>query len=173
MAEQLVDTFEKKSINTINSTDVTNQNKQIIVFKLGSEEYGLYIDQIKEVVLTPYITKLPEVADFVKGVANIRGNVISILDLEERFRINKNSENYGKYTLVVASEEFKIGILVKEVPNTLSVSESSIEKSENFKATSTMGEDYIMGVVRMNGRLIILIDIYKVIINMERKSLGI
>jgi len=58
---------------------------QIVVFKLGQEEYGLHIDQIKEVVITPKITRMPQTPAFVKGVANIRGNVIAMLDLEEKF----------------------------------------------------------------------------------------
>lgn len=136
---------------------------QLIVFKLGHEEYGLHIDQIKEVVLTPQITGMPQTKSYVKGVANIRGNVISIIDLEQRFSLSTDHrKEVGRYTLVVASEEFKIGILVTEVPNTLSVKSTEIEESCGLVADGSLESEYIKGIVKRKGRLIILIDIYKV-----------
>ena len=67
-----------------------NTTRQIVVFRLGQEEYGLPIEQIKEVVITPNITRMPQTPAFVKGVANIRGNVIAILDLEEKFGLARS-----------------------------------------------------------------------------------
>src|SRR3954465_9373471 len=97
-----------------------HRSLQIVVFKLGNEEYGLHIDQIKEVVITPNITRMPQTPSFVRGVANIRGNVIAIFDLEERFNLTRTIQTKGnKYTLVVASDEVKMGLLVTEVPNTV------------------------------------------------------
>ncbi|QHT67720.1 purine-binding chemotaxis protein CheW [Rhodocytophaga rosea] len=143
---------------------------QLIVFKQGNEEYGLAIDQIKEVVLTPKITKMPQTPHYVKGVANIRGNIIAIIDLEEKFGItDKNTEinTEGKYTLVVASEEFKVGILVKEVPNTLAVSQSDIDETVNIIQDEIQESNYIKGIVKVNNRLIILIDIYQIMSKQE------
>jgi purine-binding chemotaxis protein CheW len=143
---------------------------QLIVFKQGNEEYGLAIDQIKEVVLTPKITKMPQTPHYVKGVANIRGNIIAIIDLEEKFAIaDKNTESHteGKYTLVVASEEFKVGILVKEVPNTLTVSQSDIDETVNIIQDEVQESNYIKGIVKVNNRLIILIDIYQIMSRQE------
>jgi purine-binding chemotaxis protein CheW len=139
---------------------------QLIVFKQGNEEYGLHIDQIKEVVLTPNVTKMPQTSSYIKGVANIRGNIIAIVDLEEKFGIQKleavelNSTN--NYTLVVESEDFKIGLLVKEVPNTLTISESNIDETVNIVHNSSVEQNYIKGIVKLEERLIILIDIFKV-----------
>jgi purine-binding chemotaxis protein CheW len=141
---------------------------QLIIFKLGDEEYGLSIDQIKEVVLTPNIAKVPQVPSYIKGVANIRGNIIAILDLEEKFGmkkskidqdINKNS-NSANYTLVVESDKYKVGVLVKEVPNTLSVSLKDIENYTHF-ASNSSDENYIKGVAKFGKRIIIMIDMIK------------
>ncbi len=139
--------------------------QQLIVFKQGNEEYGLVIDQIKEVVLTPNITRMPQTPSYIKGVANIRGNIIAIIDLEEKFGIaDKNIENKksGNYTLVVESEEFKVGILVREVPNTLTVSTADIDETVNVIQDETQDGNYIKGIVKVNNRLIILIDIFQV-----------
>lgn len=140
---------------------------QLIVFKLGQEEYGLHIDQIKEIVKTPPITRMPETPDYIKGVANIRGNIIAIADLENKFGVQvqqREGEDTGNFTLVIESEEFKLGVLVKEVPNTLAVSEGDIDDALNLVQENNNGDSgYIKGVVKLADRLIILIDIFKVL----------
>jgi purine-binding chemotaxis protein CheW len=138
---------------------------QIIVFKLGTEEYGMVIDQIKEVVITPNIAKIPLAPSYVKGVANIRGNIISIIDLVERFSFEKDktSDEIRNYTLVVEREDFKMGILVKDVPNTLSITDAEIDRSPGIIQDSSIDSNYIKGIVKSGNRMIILIDVYKVI----------
>lgn len=142
--------------------------QQIIVFRQGSEEYAIHINQIKEVVLTPNITKMPQSPSYVKGVANIRGNIIGIIDLEEKFGIKdftttEEANQASNYTLVVESDEYKVGILVSEVPNTLSVKTDSIEQSLNIVHDSKMDSDYIQGIVKLESKLVILIDIFKIV----------
>ncbi len=144
-------------------TDNNVERIQLIVFKIGRQEYGLPIDQIKEVVLTPNITAMPETPVYIKGVANVRGNIISILDLETRFGIGANSEVPGKYTLVVASEEYKMGFLVKDVPNTLSVPVNKIEEAQNVLGDVATETKYINGIAKLKDRLVILFDVYEVL----------
>lgn len=137
---------------------------QLIIFKLGTEEYALSIDQIKEVVLTPRIAKMPQTPSYIKGVANIRGNIIAILDLEEKFGIEQSKENELQkfnYTLVIESEIYKAGFLVREVPNTLTILSTDIETSSNFIQSSGIDENCLQGVVKSGERLIILIDMLK------------
>jgi purine-binding chemotaxis protein CheW len=147
----------------------------LIVFKLGTEEYGLPIDQIKEVVLTPRISQIPQTPHYIKGVANIRGNVISIIDLEDRFglvvknqaeviaeevtQINVGMEENSNYTLVIESEEHSVGILVKEVPNTLSVCRNEIDSTSNIIRHSSLDDNAINGIVKLDDRMIIMINI--------------
>jgi purine-binding chemotaxis protein CheW len=140
-------------------------NFQIIVFKQGEEEYALHIDQIKEIVITPNITRMPQTPSFVRGVANIRGNIIAIVNLEEMFGLKQTQATAeGKnFTLVVESEDLKMGILVNEVPNTLSVAQKDFDESVNIIHDSKVNTSYIRGIIKSNKRLIILIDIFKVI----------
>ncbi|GHN02703.1 hypothetical protein WSM22_41920 [Cytophagales bacterium WSM2-2] len=146
------------------STKDTSRSLQIVVFRLGNEEYGLQIDQIKEVVITPNITKMPQTPSFVKGVANIRGNVIAIFDLEDRFNLAQSKQTgESKYTLVVESEDVKLGLLVNEVPNTVSVNASDLDESVGIINDANAETNYIKGIIKTGERLIILIDIFKVI----------
>lgn len=141
-----------------------HKTRQIIVFKLGQEEYGLNIDQIKEVVLTPTITRVPQSQSFIKGVANIRGNVIAMLDLAEKFGLHQpgdQEQNTNHFTLVIESDDYKMGILVRDVPNTLTISTDKIEDS--FFAGAQADQSYITGIVKLDKRLIIMIDIFKVV----------
>ena len=146
--------------------DLLSQKILLIVFKLGVEEYALPIDQIKEVVLTPRISKIPQTPSYIKGVANIRGNVISIVDLEERFGLAEKGkqemeevEANANYTLVIESEEYKIGVLVKEVPNTLSVNRSEVDSTSNIIKHSSLDENAINGIVKIGDRMIIMVNI--------------
>jgi purine-binding chemotaxis protein CheW len=140
---------------------------QLIVFRLGGEEYALVIDQIKEVVITPKVSRIPLTPTYIKGVANIRGNILAILDLEERFGLATGNGTDGNaahnYTLVVASEEFRMGILVKEVPNTLTVQAGDIDLSPGLISDGSAENGCIRGIVRSGSRIIILIDVFKVI----------
>ncbi|WKK83073.2 chemotaxis protein CheW [Marivirga arenosa] len=149
-----------------------NEDKiQIVVFRLGDEEYGLHIDQIKEVVLTPNITKMPKTPDYVKGVANIRGNVIAIVDLSQKFGLEATATNMeSSYTLVIESDEYKMGLLVKDVPNTLSINVSTIE-DDVFTGESFSEKTNFSGIVKMEDRLIVLIDIINVITDQEASQL--
>ena len=158
-----------------NDTGASSRSLQIVVFKLGHEEYGLHIDQIKEVVITPNITKMPQTPSFVKGVANIRGNVITIFDLEDRFNLTRTIQERGsKYTLVVESEDVKMGLLVNEVPNTVTVNAADLDESVGIITDANAETHYIKGIIKTGQRLIILIDIFKVIdletVNSLKKS---
>lgn len=138
---------------------------QLIIFKLAGEEYGLSIDQIKEVVLTPRVAKMPQTPPYIKGVANIRGNIIAIMDLEQKFGLGEglSEEETQNYTLVVENEAFKVGILVKEVPNTLTIEVDDIDKASTLIQYSSLDASSLIGVVNVGARMIILIDMIKLI----------
>lgn len=160
--ELTLDDIRKQALN-YKAEAVRGARIQLIIFKLGGEEYALNIDQIKEVVLTPGIAKIPHTPKYIKGVANIRGNIIAIVDLEEKFELNDEGKQNEKnsYTLVVANDELKIGILATEVPNTLTVYESDIDTSSTVIQYSNLKEDCIKGIVKTAERMIILVDMIK------------
>lgn len=175
MAEEKELTLDEVRSQAASESPDTDKGKlvQLIIFKLGNEEYALHIDQIKEVVLTPGIAKIPQTPKYIRGVANIRGNVIAIVDLESKFNLQDESalENpqTGQYTLVVESDSFKIGVLVMEVPNTLTVSENDIDKSSTVLQYSNLDQDCIKGIVKSGNRMIIMVDMIKM---MESEDLN-
>lgn len=154
--------------------DNSGERTQLIVFKLSDEEYALPIDQIKEVVLTPSVAKVPQTPPYIKGVANIRGNLIAIVDLEEKFGLSNKTMKEAKqsnYTLVIESEDFKIGVLVKEVPNTLNVKVKDIDESSSIMQYSSLDENAMKGIVKVEDRMIIMIDMFSMMQSEEVKNL--
>jgi len=157
----------KKAAAAVNSqNEESGESLQLIIFNLGGEEYALPIDHVKEIVITPGIAKIPQTPDYIKGVANIRGTIIAMMDLEEKFNLEPD-ENLdalmNKYTLVIESEDYNVGILVRQVPSTLSVLKAKIDKSSGIMQYSSLDQDCIAGIVKSEDRMIILIDILRMI----------
>ena len=161
------DVSEKKEVSVESTV-------HLIVFKLGNEEYGVRIEQVKEVTVTPDIAKMPKTAPFIKGIANIRGDIIAIMDLEERFNIpptpvDPNSRQ--TYTLVIESKDYTIGLIVKEVPQSLSLPVSKIDKTPSFIQDINISDNYIEGIGKIGGRLIIVLDMFKILTHDEIQEL--
>lgn len=139
----------------------------LIVFKLGTEEFAIRIEQVKEVTVTPDISRMPRTPAFIKGVANIRGDIIAIMDLEERFHIPQTEAGARKagsgYTLVLEGEGFTMGILVKEVPQSLTLPVSSIDKTPGILQMVNVNETFIDGIAKEGNRLIVLLDAARIL----------
>lgn len=159
---------KKKEINPV-------KKYQLIVFKLEGQEYALFIDQIKEVVVTPQLTPVPLTPAYIKGVANIRGEILAMIDLVERFELKKQEQASTpkklNFTLVIADEDKKMGLLVEELPQTLNVLETDMIQPSLIYQTEEE-KNYIQSIVRLQSqentqRLIIVIDLDKIILREE------
>ncbi|MBC5991853.1 chemotaxis protein CheW [Pontibacter cellulosilyticus] len=155
---------------------VKEENVHLIVFKLGEEHYAIKIEQVKEVTITPSITRMPRTPDFVQGVANIRGDIIAIVDLEKRFGIRPAPVTEGlnpnvTYTLVIEAKEYSIGIVVKEVPQSLNLAMSKIDKTPSFLQDTNIKDNYIEGIAKVDSKLIIVLDMFRILSSDEIKQL--
>src|ERR1051325_2980848 len=106
------------------NAEILEPNIHLIVFKpFGNTEYGVKIEQVREVTVTPPIVRMPQTPGYIMGVANIRGNIIAILDLEELFNIPtpSNHSDSRTYTLVIEAENYNVGLLVRDVPQSVSL----------------------------------------------------
>jgi purine-binding chemotaxis protein CheW len=138
---------------------------QLIVFRLGDEEYGLRIEQVKEVTITPEVARMPKTPPFIKGIANLRGDIIAIVDLEERFGLRSAGQELPatSYTLAIEAKDYTIGIVVREVPQPLSIPVSIIEKAPEFIQDININDKYIEGIAKVDGRIIIVLDMLKLL----------
>ncbi len=147
---------------------VSEEKAHLIVFKLGEEFYAIKIEQVKEVTITPSITRMPRTPEFVKGVANVRGDIIAIIDLEKRFNIRPIAVSEvlnpnQTYTLVIEAKDYSIGIEVKEMPQSLNLAMSKIDRAPSFLQDTNIKENYIEGIAKVEGKLIIVLDMLKIL----------
>ncbi len=131
--------------------------KQLVTFTVNMEEYGLEILQVQEVVRLPHITRLPRAPIFIKGVINLRGNIIPIIDLREKFGLEAKQYTETTRVIIVEVSEKKIGMIVDTVSQVVRVPESKIAPPPPM--ISGIAHEYLAGVVRMEDRLIILLKI--------------
>lgn len=135
---------------------------QLIVFKLGNAEYALRVDQITEVIITPGITRILNTPSHIKGLINVRGLIIPVLCLEEKFNIRSGGRPTHHYTLVIENDNFKVGLLVHEVPTLVTITSADIDRSAHAINRVPHEIRNIKGVINVGERKIVLIDIFQI-----------
>ncbi len=137
---------------------------QLIVFQVGKQEYAVQMVQVKEIVAAAGITPVPLAAAFLKGLANIRGHIMPIIDLAVKFRIRTQSEASEKaLVLVVESKDYKIGFWIEKMPSSLAIAESQIDTASAVVQAEQANSGYLRGIVKVEQRMVILLDIYALI----------
>jgi purine-binding chemotaxis protein CheW len=140
---------------------------QLIVFRLGDEDYGIRIEQVKEVTITPEVVKMPKTPPFIKGITNLRGDIIAVVDLEERFQLRPAGRPVPEfsYTLAVEAPDYTLGLIVREVPRPITIPVSAIEPAPEFVQDNGQREKYLEGIAKLpNGQgVIIVLDMPKLL----------
>jgi purine-binding chemotaxis protein CheW len=140
-----------------------------LTFSLSNEEYGIGILKIKEIIGMMPITSVPRSPKYIRGVINLRGKVIPVIDLRIRFSMAKKEYNDRTCIIVVEIEshgiEMVIGIVVDSVSEVLSIKSEEIEKTPEFG--TTLNTEHILGMATMEGGVKILLDIDAVLSSEE------
>jgi len=134
---------------------------QVVAFRLGKEEYAVDILHVQEIVRLLSITRVPRSAKHIEGVVNLRGNIVPIINLHQRFNIESAGEEEDKRIVVFQFDDFKAGIIVDEVSEVLALNSNDIEETD--KVYSSMSSDFIKGIARVDNRLFLLLDLQKII----------
>jgi purine-binding chemotaxis protein CheW len=144
---------------------------QLVNFRLGDEEFGVDIGSVREITKVTDITQIPEAPLFIQGVTNLRGEIIPVVDLARQFGL-PSREKIPKSARIVVTEIMNktVGILVDEVPEVLKIPEESIEPTPEL-IESEIRKDYIKGVGKLDNRLIILLDLEKVLTPHEMEKM--
>jgi purine-binding chemotaxis protein CheW len=129
---------------------------QLVSFLLEDVEYGIEILSVHEILRIPVITRLPNVPVFVKGVINLRGNVIPVVDVRERFGFKPAVLTEQSRIIVIETEDKLIGLMVDNVSQVLRLRESSIDPPSVL--IEGVSEEFIKGVGRMKDRLIVILS---------------
>jgi len=136
-----------------------------LTFSLGNEEYGIGILKVKEIIGMMRITPVPQTPEFIKGVINLRGKVIPVIDLRLRFGMDENG--YTERTCIIVVEidgsgaKLHIGVVVDSVSEVLNIKGADIEDTPSFGTTLETG--YILGMAKTGGGVKILLEIDRVL----------
>ncbi len=136
---------------------ITGNTVQLIVFSVGREEYGLEIERIQEVIRMKSIKKLPRAPKFILGVMNLRGNIIPVVGLREKFNLDPLNYNDTTRVIVVNHRDKLVGMVVDEVTRVVNVPVSSIEGNPDMVSDRTRA--LVRGVAKLEDQVIILVEL--------------
>jgi len=145
------------------------QKDRYLTFKLANEDYGLDISHVKEIVGLQKITTLPDMPNFVKGVINLRGTVIPVIDMRTRFRLGPEAYNDRTCVIVVNIGQVKVGLVVDTVREVLTIPDTHI--SPPPKVRSGDSNCFVRGLGRVDDQIKILLDINQLLCNKELTEL--
>lgn len=143
----------------------STEQSQFLSFTLGNEEYGVDILRVQEIRSWEPVSRIPNVPHYEKGVVNLRGAIVPIIDLRERFELGHRQ--YTPLTVVVVLQAHLgtktrvMGVVVDAVSDVIDVEKKSIQKSPNFGAK--VSTEFISGLVSINQRMVMLLDVDKLL----------
>jgi len=142
---------------------------QLVIFELSNEAYGINIALVESIIKMQAITQLPQTPAYVKGVTNLRGSVLPVIDLRTRFGLEAQAETRQTRIIVVTMGTVKVGMVVDGVTEVLRVSDESIEPLPPM--VNTVNSAFLKGIVRLEKRLIVLLELGKVLAIEEQFAL--
>ena len=142
---------------------------QVVSFRLATEEYGVDISQVQEIIRMVEITHVPRAPRFMEGVINLRGQLIPIIDLRTRFGMPRINATKSTRIIVTEIGSKRVGIVVDSVSEVLNLPIENVEDAPEMIAG--VGTEYIQGVGKMSERLIIMLDLTMVISGEEKQQL--
>jgi len=165
-------------MSTVAEEAVTEQNTasegvgsmQLVSFRLAEEEYGIEITKIREIILMGEITRIPQTPPYVKGLINLRSTVIPVIDLRTRFDLPEGELTDESRIMVLNVGTKTIGIVVDGVSEVLRVARDQIAPPP--PTVAGLGQEYLTGLVKLEERLLILLDIDQILGEEEAAALA-
>lgn len=156
--------------NAITDTlsDGMHAGHEYLIFTLGNEEYGIDILKVQEIRHYEQATRIPNAPDFVSGVTNLRGAIVPVVDLRVKFQLGSKEINDHTVVIILNLHQRVIGMVVDAVADVVPLATENIKPAPDF--TSTLSTRYLQGLGLLNERMLILIDIEK-LMNSEEMEL--
>ncbi len=163
-------TAAQETVMEQNSVSEVAGSLQLVSFCLAEEEYGIEITKIREIILMGEITQVPETPHYVKGLINLRSTVIPVIDLRTRFGMPEAELTDESRIMVLHVGTKTIGIIVDAVSEVLRVTQDQIAPAPSTVAG--LGQEYLTGLVKLEERLLIMLDINKLLGEEETEALA-
>ena len=144
---------------------------QLVVFSLGREEFAVEVAQVREIMRMEEITRMPKTPHYVEGIINLRGQIIAVIDLGKRLNLEDAERGSEARIIVVEAKDIKVGMIVDSVSEVLRVDANAVEPSPTL--ATDVSAAFLQGVVKQDNRLIILLDLTKVLSLEEIEGIGL
>jgi len=159
------------AIATQSGAQAARVGGKFLTFFLAEEEYGIEILKVHEIIGLMTITRVPRTPHYIRGVINLRGKVITVVDLRLKFGMEPCDATAETCIIVVQTQGIEIGIVVDKVSEVLDIAAKEIEDAPSFGAN--VNTDYILGIGKSQGRVKLLLDIDRVLSSQEVLTLRI
>ena len=140
---------------------MTENIRQFVEFKLGEEEYGVDILQVKTIERMMDITRVPKAPQFVEGVINLRGEIVPVIDLKKRFDLPISQETDNTRIIIVNVDDITVGMIVDSANEVIQLPQDAIEPAPSI--VGGIDSDFLEGVGKMDGKLLIILDLSKIL----------
>mgnify|MGYP005839027493 FL=1 len=144
--------------------------EQVVVFSLAEELYGLDISRVQGIIKMPEVTRVPRAAEFVEGVINLRGEIVPIIDLRKRFGLRQQENGVDTRIINVEMGDHLVGLIVDAVEEVLNIPSDVIEPPPDL--VTTVDSAYLRGIAKLEERLVILLDLDRVLSTTEQQAIG-
>ncbi|MEG3768436.1 chemotaxis protein CheW [Alteromonas sp. 14N.309.X.WAT.G.H12] len=156
--------------STTNNTPDNDEVLQWVTYRLGDETYGINVMQVQEVLRYTEIAPVPGAPDYVLGIINLRGNVVTVIDTRARFGLASTDVTDNTRIVIIESDEQVVGILVDSVAEVVYLKSSEIDSAPNVGTEESA--KFIQGVSNRDGELLILVDLNKLLSDEEWDELS-
>ncbi len=147
----------------------TEDPLQFVIAGIGREEFAIDVLSVQEIIRLVELTRLPKAPPFVEGVINLRGRIIPVLNLRRRFGLSETTVTDRQRIVVVMVRQRMVGLLVDEVAEVLRIGLSAIEPPPSIMGSST-GAEFTRGVGRLDDRLIVVLDLERLLLPAEQAA---
>ncbi len=144
--------------------------KQLVVFELADEHYGLDITTVESIIKMQAITKMPHAPNFVEGITNLRGTVVPVMDLRRRFGLDSKEKDRETRIVVSNMNGVQVGIIVDAVSQVLRIQDEMIEPPPPM--STTINSAFILGIAKLDDQLVILLELEKILSTEEQERLS-
>jgi purine-binding chemotaxis protein CheW len=154
---------ENDAIFDIINFSAQGASRQYLTFNLGAERYGLEILRVQEIIGRTDLTPLPTMPPHVRGVINLRGTVVPVVDLRSRFAMEERAYDKVTAIIVVDVAATTIGMVVDTVADVMGIPEEAIQETPSFAASQKIASDYIAHIAKVGNTMIVLLDADRVL----------
>ncbi len=156
--------------NIVSTDNEDTQKDKYLTFHLAGEDYGIEIRFVIEIIGIQSITEVPDMPSFIRGVINLRGKVIPVMDVRARFNIEDREYDDRTCIIVVNIDGTEVGLVVDEVSEVADIPETNVEPPP--KTSKNTENNYIQGMGKINNDVKILLDVQKLLFSGEMQELA-